>query len=98
MANQPIYFLYAVLAVWGIVITATYLLRAVRWAFFGPLNPTWEGKVEDARGIVFRAPFVFLIVVLVLFGCYPKLLVDYIDNGVQHIFSTIDAARIATGR
>ena len=97
VGQQPIYLLYAILAVWGVVITATYMLRAVRWAFFGPLNPAWEGKVEDAKGIVFRAPFVFLIAVLVLFGCYPKLLVDIIDTGVQPIVEALVNARQIAG-
>src|SRR3989338_1634763 len=32
----------AVLAVFGIVITATYMLRAIRTGFFGPLPAKWE--------------------------------------------------------
>lgn len=96
-ANNPIFYLYAVLAVWGIVITATYLLRAVRWAFFGPLNPTWEGRVEDAKGILFRAPFVFLIIALVVFGCYPKLILDYISPSVETIVHTLTQARQIAG-
>jgi NADH-quinone oxidoreductase subunit M len=92
-ANNPMFYLYAVLAVWGIVITATYLLRAVRWAFFGPLNPTWEGKVHDPRNYVWKAPFILLILTLVVFGCYPKLLVDLIGTGVEPIVRTIVDAR-----
>ena len=93
VTNNAWFYLYAILAVWGIVITATYLLRAVRWAFFGPLNPTWEGKIEDPKGLVWKAPFVLLILVLVVFGCYPKLLVDVIDTGVQPIIDVLNTAR-----
>ena len=92
-ANNPMFYLYAILAVWGIVITATYMLRAVRWSFFGPLNPTWEGKVMDANTFVWKAPFAFLILALVIFGCYPKLLVDVIDLGVQPIVDILTQAR-----
>jgi NADH-quinone oxidoreductase subunit M len=95
--HNPIFLLYTVLAVWGIVITATYMLRAVRWGFFGPLNPTWKGRIQDATGLVFRSPFVFLIIVLVVFGCYPKLILDYINVSVQPIVDALHQARHVAG-
>ncbi|MCU0725976.1 MAG: NADH-quinone oxidoreductase subunit M [Planctomycetes bacterium] len=91
--GNPWFYLYAILAVWGIVITATYLLRAVRWAFFGPLNPAWAGRVKDADGFLWKLPFVFLIVALVAFGCYPKMLVDVIGTGVEPIVDALTKAR-----
>jgi NADH-quinone oxidoreductase subunit M len=97
-AHNSWHYLYTVLAVWGIVISAVYLLRAVRWTFFGPLNPTWEGKVEDAKGFVWRAPFVMLIFVLALTGCYPKIILDLIDTGVQPIVETLDQVRQLAGK
>ena len=96
-ANNPMFYLYTVLAVWGIVISAVYLLRAVRWTFFGPLNPTWEGKIEDAKGFVWRAPFVLLLFVLILTGCYPKLILDLIDGSVQPIVEGLNHARHLAG-
>ncbi len=89
------FFLYTILAVWGIVISATYLLRAARWAFFGPLNPCWEGKIKDADTWFWRAPFIMLIAALVLFGCYPKLLIDVIATGTGPIVDIIENARQA---
>ncbi len=95
--GNPMFYLYTVLAVWGIVITATYLLRAVRWTFFGPLNPTWEGRIRDADTVVWKAPFVLLIVALVIFGCYPKLLTDVIGTGVGPIIDTLKNAPALAG-
>jgi len=95
--QSPIYYLYAVLATWGVVITSVYLLRAVRWTFFGPLNPTWEGKIEDPKGIVWRTPFVFLIAILVITGCYPKMIVDLVDCGVAPIVEALEKARHVAG-
>ncbi len=71
-------------AIWGIVISATYLLRAVRDAWFGPGNPRWEG-LRDARSTRERLPFAVLILVLVLTGCFPRMIVDTIKNGVERL-------------
>lgn len=95
MRGNSWFFLYTILAVWGIVISATYLLRAVRWAFFGPLNPCWEGKVKDADTWFWRAPFIMLIAALVIFGCYPKLMIDVIATGTEPIIDIIENARQA---
>jgi NADH-quinone oxidoreductase subunit M len=73
-------------AVWGIVISATYLLRAVRDAWLGPPNPRWEG-LRDARTGRERLPFAGLILVLVLTGCFPDLITDTIKDGVQRLRS-----------
>ena len=73
-------------AIWGIVISATYLLRAVRTAWFGPPNPRWEG-LKDATTRRQRLPFAALIVVLVLVGVFPSLIVDTIKSGVSKIRS-----------
>ncbi len=94
-AGNSWFYLYTILAVWGIVISATYLLRAVRWAFFGPLNPCWEGKIKDADTWFWRAPFIMLIAALVIFGCYPKPLVDLIGTGTGPIIDIIENARQA---
>jgi NADH-quinone oxidoreductase subunit M len=73
-----------VAAIWGIVISATYLLRAVRDAWFGPSNPRWEG-LRDATARRERLPFVGLILVLVITGCFPRTIVDTIKDGVGHM-------------
>ena len=69
---------------WGIVISATYLLRAVRDAWLGPPNPRWEG-LQDAGTRRKKTPFVTLIIVLVLTGCFPSLVVNTIKKGVAGI-------------
>jgi len=75
---------FAVIAVFGIVITGVYLLRAVREAFFGPRNPRWDG-LRDATTPFQRLPFVFLAAVLLLFGFWPGLLLDVIAGGVAPV-------------
>ncbi|MDR1146499.1 MAG: NADH-quinone oxidoreductase subunit M [Verrucomicrobiales bacterium] len=66
------------LAVWGIVISAVYVLRAVRTIFFGPvaadLPPT-----EDLTSWSQRWPFVLLAAALLVIGCYPRLVLQFVQ-------------------
>ncbi|MFQ5843772.1 MAG: NuoM family protein [Planctomycetota bacterium] len=71
-----------VAAIWGIVVTATYLLRAARTSFFGETDARWEG-LADAAGFRQQLPYVLLIAVLVFFGCFPDALADSIETGVR---------------
>ncbi|NJN14093.1 MAG: NADH-quinone oxidoreductase subunit M [Planctomycetes bacterium] len=71
-------------AIWGIVVSATYLLRAVRDAFYGPLNPRWDG-LEDARTRTQRTPFIVLVLILAFTGCFPSTIVSRIESGVKQI-------------
>jgi len=79
-----------VLAVFGLVITATYLLRALKASFLGPENPRWSG-LRDARGAE-RLPYLFMLAVLLLFGFYPYPLVEQITSGVQPVIDVLLAA------
>ena len=94
------YIVPAILAVAGIVITATYLLRAVRQAFFGPRIEKWE-KLVDANTWFKKLPFAFLILVLTIFGCFPFLLTDVIHTGivpiVDRINDVVEAAKTVAG-
>ena len=67
-------------AVIGAFITAVYVLRAVTRIFLGPPNPDYA-ELEDARGMEW-VTLVVLSSLLVLFGFYPRLLLDSIHVGV----------------
>jgi NADH-quinone oxidoreductase subunit M len=79
---------HAVIAVSGIVVTGVYLLRAVAAAFFGPPNPRWA-DLRDAVTPFQRLPFLFLSAVLLLFGFWPRLLLDIIDEGTRPIVALL---------
>lgn len=67
-------------AVLGAFITAVYVLRAVNRIFLGPPNPE-HPELPDAH----RVEWVTLVVLgglLILFGFYPRLLLDSIHVGV----------------
>lgn len=69
-------------AVWGIVVTATYLLWAVRTSFFGPFDEKWN-MLKDATDLKTRFPYVMLIAVLLVVGFCPRLLTDIIKLSVE---------------
>ena len=87
------YRLHAILAVFGVVITAVYMLRFVRTGFFGPMPAQWA-KLTDAVTPFQRLPYILLIVVLLYFGCYPQPLVATIDAGTGRLLERIRTAPV----
>ncbi|MDD5262376.1 MAG: NADH-quinone oxidoreductase subunit M [Methylacidiphilales bacterium] len=72
----------AILAVWGVVISAVYVLRAVGSIFFGDLLPSLH-EAGDVLKWAQRWPFVLLSVSLLVVGVYPKSLMVFIKPAVQ---------------
>ncbi len=68
-------------AVLGVLITAIYLLRAVKEVCFGKPNPRWA-SLKDATGFAERFPFVLLLSALLLFGIWPNGLLRMIEPAV----------------
>lgn len=67
-----------VCAVWGVVISAVYMLRAYRRVFFGPLNDKWAGLPEISGAA--RISVAILIVVMLVTGFFPRLLIKFIES------------------
>ncbi|MDW7673022.1 MAG: NADH-quinone oxidoreductase subunit M [Bacillota bacterium] len=80
----------AIIAVLGVVITAIYVLRVVQFTFFGPRKPEWD-FLQDAKGVA-MVPIVILCGTLILFGVFPHLITDIINNGVEPLMSHIAPA------
>jgi NADH-quinone oxidoreductase subunit M len=72
----------AILAVWGLVVTGVYLLRAVKDAWYGEQPARWSG-LKDARTAGERAPFAILVAVLLVFGFWPQPMLDVIRQGTN---------------
>jgi NADH-quinone oxidoreductase subunit M len=79
-----------IIAVFGIIVTATYMLRCLRDVFFREPQDRWD-DLKDATTFVERLPFVVLIVVLFVVGFYPAILVDIINTGVVPLVDKINA-------
>lgn len=60
---------------WGLVLTAVYMLGALRRGVFGP--PAVDiMKVMDARSLKSRLPYLILLIALLAVGLCPRLLTD----------------------
>lgn len=81
------YRLSAIAAVLGIVITAFYMLRAIRTAFFGALNPRWAA-LEDATPFE-RLPYLILLAGMVAVGCWPRLLTELINASAGSVLQSM---------
>jgi NADH-quinone oxidoreductase subunit M len=65
-----------VVAVWGVVISALYGLRAYRAIYFGESPERWKGLPDlDLQS---RLALVLLLLALMVVGFYPQLLVTYL--------------------
>jgi NADH-quinone oxidoreductase subunit M len=81
------------LAVFGIVITAVYMLRMVQNVFFGALKPEWA-EIHDAQNFSTRLPYALLVLVLVVFGFWPSLLLNVIQPTTESLIQNHHAQMI----
>ncbi|MBB5349845.1 NADH-quinone oxidoreductase subunit M [Haloferula luteola] len=66
-----------VLAIWGVVISAVYGLRAFRRTFHGPTRPSTETATD--LSLCERAPSLLLAGVLLAVGIFPNLLLSLLQ-------------------
>jgi NADH-quinone oxidoreductase subunit M len=79
-----------VLGLWGVVISAVYMLRAYRQAFMGTIGERWKDLV-DLRGNL-RVPVTLLVGAMVWFGFFPQPLVRILSPALRPYF-TASASR-----
>ncbi|GMU51196.1 MAG: NADH dehydrogenase subunit M [Candidatus Xenobia bacterium] len=75
------------LAICGLVITTTYMLRSLGYGFFGPLNPRLIG-VRDALWWE-RLPLMLLALTTLAFGFYPVLLTAVTSPTLQDLVNRV---------
>jgi hypothetical protein len=64
-----------------VVLTAAYLLWMMQRVFFGPLNEKYKGFADlNGRELFSLIPLVFVVL---LFGVYPKPLIDMTKTSVE---------------
>ncbi len=63
-----------ILSIWGVVISAVYMLRAYRAIFQGPAVKTTESATD--LSLADRIPALLLVLALFAVGLYPNLLLD----------------------
>lgn len=69
---------WALAGIFGAFVTAVYVLRASRTIFWGPGPSEKFEHLHDAHGTELAAP-ILLGTALILFGVWPRLLLDLID-------------------
>ena len=73
------------LALWGVVISAVYMLRAYRRTFFGSSAES-ELVITDIRS-GFRVPIALLVAVSLFLGFFPQIAVNRLMPTFRNYFS-----------
>jgi NADH-quinone oxidoreductase subunit M len=73
-----------VLALWGVVISTVYMLRAYRATFWGAMPERWNSLVDFGRGL--RIPAAILIAGLICVGFFPQTVVNIITPVIRTYF------------
>ena len=71
-----------IISLWGVVISAVYMLRAYRNVFFGNVN---SGMFISDPGAGQRVPLFLLAAVLLVVGCYPAILLTPIQAALAQV-------------
>ena len=82
------------LAVWGaLVIGAVYMLRAIRSVLHGPLPEKWMAVAESTWPLR-KLPYLVLLISLLVFGFFPRLLSDKIKPSAEQIVAMATAPAV----
>jgi NADH-quinone oxidoreductase subunit M len=74
-----------VCALWGVVISAVYMLRAYRQIFMGEPLATSVAIADTGRAL--RWPVIILLAVLLIGGIWPKSFLSYIQPSVEALLA-----------
>src|SRR6266480_2939998 len=85
MAHFHIFQIATVLALWGVVISTVYMLRAYRKTFMGTMSERWK-EVADIRPAL-RVPVVLVVGGLLCYGFFPQSLVQMVTSTFQTYLS-----------
>jgi NADH-quinone oxidoreductase subunit M len=76
-----------VLALWGVVISAVYMLRAYRATFMGSMPAQWAGLPDLRRAL--RAPLIMLVAALLWLGFFPQTFVRVLAPAFKNHFPAV---------
>lgn len=84
MERFHIFQIATVLGLWGVVISAVYMLRAYRCAFMGTMAGRWK-DIADLRGSL-RVPVALLVAAMLWVGFYPQSFVRVVSPAFRSYF------------
>ncbi len=73
------------LALWGVVISAVYMLRAYRAVFMGRMESKWSGLVDLRNSL--RLPITLLVAALLAVGFFPQSFVQIVTPPFRSFFA-----------
>ncbi|HJM76154.1 MAG TPA: NADH-quinone oxidoreductase subunit M [Dehalococcoidia bacterium] len=79
-----------IVAVFGVVLAAGYILWAMERVFMGPPNPQWA-EITDATAWWERIAMAGMVVTIVGVGVYPRILTDAVESGIRPIAAIVGA-------
>jgi len=74
------------LALWGVVISAVYMLRAYRAVFMGTLNERWKNMPDLNQKL--RIPIVLLVAAMLIVGFFPQTIVHVLRPTFESYFAS----------
>jgi NADH-quinone oxidoreductase subunit M len=80
-----------IFAIFGVVLSAGYILWAVQRVFHGPPAQEWA-HLQDARHWTELAAMAALVITIIGIGIYPRILTDLVQAGVAPIAAIVGAA------
>ena len=88
LGTFDVWSIMTIAAVFGIVITAGYILWAIQRTLFGPALPRFD-DIGDASAIE-MVPMAVLIIAILAVGIYPVVLTDVFNAGLEPLVNTLD--------
>src|SRR6266852_5810217 len=85
MQRFHIFQVATVLALWGVVVSTVYMLRAYRSTFMGTINERWGKLVDLGTGL--RLPVALLVAGRIWFGFFPQTLVRMVTPTFRPYFT-----------
>src|SRR6266436_3456320 len=85
MQRFHIFQVATVLALWGVVVSAVYMLRAYRQTFMGTMAERWSHLLDLRAGL--RVPVVLLLAALLWYGFFPQTLVRMVPPTFRPYFT-----------
>ncbi len=71
-----------IVGVWGVVVSAIYMLRAYRSIFWGPLAARWESLADISSTA--RYSVILLLIPLMIAGFYPPFILKMVGTVLPH--------------
>ena len=80
VAYGPVMIIPVIVGVWGVVISAIYMLRAYRNVFWGPIAQRWEGLTDI--GPAAKWSVILLLAPLMIAGFYPQFILKMVGTAL----------------